>query len=207
MFLPKPAEKSLWKPCFDPGAGRRENRRQWDRQTKGSCQQGRPSTVGQVTGFLPAGRRPRRRGESGRPPGATPRPVELGVLTSGLRALQEVQTPRGSTQLGVAWSGAALGAPSPCSVRSLPGRARGLWCHRGHGSAVSRRGRSHPDPSVLGLHPPGPPLRQCSWSQTLRWPPCLQGLHLQPSLWPFKMFWKQQPLPCPQPTGTLSLRI
>ena len=113
MFLPKPAEKSLWKPCSDPGAGRRENRGQWGRQTKGSCQQGCPSTVGQVTGFLPAGRGPQRRGESGRPPGATPRPVELRVLTSGLCALQEVQTPRGSSWLGMAWPGAALGAPTP----------------------------------------------------------------------------------------------
>lgn len=35
--------------------------------------------------------------------------------------------PRGSTRLGMAWSVAAPGAPSPCSVPSLPRRACGFW--------------------------------------------------------------------------------
>ena len=126
-----------------------------------------------------------------RPPGATLHPLELGVLTSGLCALQEVQTPRGSNP---AWHGVVCGCfwgsiPLLCPVFT----STTLWfmvdqCHCGRGSAVSRRGCSHPDPSVLRLHPPGPLLLQCSWSQPLRWPPCLQGLYLQPSLWPSRMF-------------------
>lgn len=135
MFLPKPAEKSSGNPPLtlvqageriaDNGTARQKavvsrvsgcrgpTIDRWAGRWISACWAGAPKE-GRV--------RP-----APRPPGATLRPVERGGLTSGLCALQDVQNPRGSTRLGMVWSVAAPGAPSPCSVPSLPRQARSLW--------------------------------------------------------------------------------
>ena len=205
MFLHQPIEKSLWKSSFGPAQAGERIEDNGDHRTKGSCQPRGGAGGGGGGGEPPDGSGHWiQRGESGQPL-AEATHGDLQSLEFDLRAFCFTgQTPSRSAQPGVVrglLSGLPPSQAPPATPTTVPGLCPALRVVYGEVQVSSRLSAG-----ILPSIPPCPPLFQSSWNLPPREPPCLQGLHLQPSLCPSRVFLTQPPL-CTPSAGTLSLSI